>query len=243
MTFKKLYSISFDFYEDSYHDNLNKLVSNIKKTKEGSIVVAPELCLTNFSFQKMQESADFGEEAIKKIKPLSKDRVITLSLTTKRDEKFYNSAITLYQERVIHSQDKYKLFKFGDEDKYFTAGNRDKIKIFEINGIKFAILICFEIRFIELWKQLQGADIFMIPALWGKLRKKQLEIITQSMGVINQAYVVVANSKNSDMASSSAIITPFGDRLLDDSKDIIGMDFSLKEIEKMRRYMDIGLSR
>ncbi len=243
MTFKKLYSISFDFYEDSYNENLEKLIDRVEKCEENSIIVAPELCLTNFSFDNLQKSAKFGKKAIEEIKRYSKNKVITFSLTTQRDGKFYNSAITLYQKQIVHSQDKYKLFKFGNEDRYFTSGEVEKIKIFEINGIKFAILICFEIRFITLWQRIQGADVIMIPALWGKLRKKQLEIISQAMGVINQAYVIVANSKNSDMASSSAIITPFGERVMDDNKDILQMPFLPKEIKKMRKYMDIGLPR
>ena len=173
--------------------------------------------------------------------PFSKDRVITLSLTTKHNNKYFNTAMTFYNNKIIHSQSKYKLFKFGNEHKYFYPGDKEKIKIFEINGIRFAILICFEIRFIELWQKIQGADIIMVPALWGKLRKRQLEIISQAMAVINQAYVIVSNSKNDDMASSSAIINPFGEKILDDKKNILSMDFDKNEIKKMRRYMDIGL--
>ena len=241
MTFKKLYSISFDFYENSYEENLEKLLFFINKTESNSVIVAPELCLTNFSFGKLEESANFGKEAIKEILPYSKDRVIILSLTTKHNNKYFNTAIALYDNKIIHYQSKYKLFKFGNEHKYFSPGDEKEIKIFEINGIRFAVLICFEIRFIKLWEKIQGADIIMIPALWGKLRKKQLEIISQAMGVINQAYVIVANSKNEDMADSSAIITPFGERVLDDKKNILSMDFDKNEIKKMRRYMDIGL--
>jgi len=241
-TSKNLVALQFPFFEDKYEENLKKLTTLIKESPKDSVVVAPELCLTNFSFDKMQEAADFGEVALKEILELSKERVIALTLTEKIDGKFYNSAKILHNGKVIHTQPKIKLFKFGDEDKYFQAGDEKNIKIVKIDGLRYAILICFEIRFIQFWQQLQGADIIMIPALWGKLRKEQFEAITRSMAIINQAFVIASDSSNSDMASSSGIITPFGKEYRDDNSQFITLNADLKEIKKMRRYMDIGLS-
>jgi len=241
MTSRKLVTVSFDFYEDTYEENFKKLTGGIESAPPDSVVLAPELCLTNFSFSKMQEAAEFGKSSLEKLKELSKDKIISFSLTTKRDDKFYNTAVILHDKKIKYSRDKYQLFKFGDEDKYFAPGNQEDIKIVEVDGVRFGVLICFEIRFIDLWKKLQGVDILLVPALWGILRKKQLEIISNSMAVINQCYVMVSNSKNSDMAGSSAIINPFGEFIRDDKKDILEMDFDKKEITKMRRYMDVGI--
>jgi len=238
---KELVALQFPFFEDRYEENLSKLTTLIKQSPKNSVVVAPELCLTNFSFDKMQEADEFGKKALEEILKLSDDRVIAFSLTEEIDGKFYNSAKILHDGKVIHSQPKAKLFKFGDEDKFFQAGNEENIKIVEIDGLKYAILICFEIRFIKFWKQLQGADIILIPALWGRLRKEQFEAITKSLAIINQAFVIASDSANSDMASSSGIITPFGEEFRDDSKEYISLSADLKEIKKMRRYMDIGI--
>jgi predicted amidohydrolase len=238
---KELVALQFPFFEDRYEENLSKLTTLIKQSPKNSVVVAPELCLTNFSFDKMQEASEFGKKALEEILKLSDDRVIAFSLTEEIDGKFYNSAKILHDGKVIHSQPKAKLFKFGDEDKFFQAGNEENIKIVEIDGLKYAILICFEIRFIKFWQQLQGADIILIPALWGRLRKEQFEAITKSLAIINQAFVIASDSANSDMASSSGIITPFGEEFRDDSKEYISLSADLKEIKKMRRYMDIGI--
>ena len=238
---KELISLQFPFFEDRYEENLSKLTTLIKQAPKNSVVVAPELCLTNFSFDKMEEAASFGEVALEEILKLSRDRVIAFTLTEKIDGKFYNSAKILHAGKVMHSQPKAKLFKFGDEDKYFQEGSEENIKIVEIDGLKYAILICFEIRFIKFWQQLQGADIILIPALWGKLRKEQFEAITKSLAIINQAFVIASDSANSDMASSSGIVTPFGEEFRDDNKEYISLTADLQEIKKMRRYMDIGI--
>ncbi len=239
---KELVALQFPFYEEQYEKNLNTLVSLIQKSPKYATVVAPELCLTNFSFDKMEEAARFGEEAKSEILKLSEERTIALTMTEKIDNHFYNSAKIFHQGKEVHSQPKVKLFTFGDEDRHFTPGNAEKIQIVEIEGLRYAILICFEIRFIQFWLQIQGADIIMIPALWGKLRKEQLEAITKSMAILNQAFVILSDSANDDMAKSSGIITPFGKEYRDDSSNYISHLADLKEIKKMRRYMDIGLT-
>ena len=236
-----LYAIQFAYESGNYEKNLSLLKELLQKTKEGSFIVAPELCLTHFSFDKMQKAADFGKKALPEIIKLSKNRLISFTLTEEKNGYFYNSAKIIHNQKIIHSQTKHKLFKFGFEDKYFKEGDKEDIKIIEIEGLKIALLICFEIRFIDLWKKIQGADIILIPALWGKLRKEQFESITKALAIINQAFVIAANSANPDMAKSSGIITPFGKEYRDDSALLISHNADLNEIKKMRRYMDIGL--
>jgi predicted amidohydrolase len=242
MTSRELVALQFTYHDNTYHDNLQHLLKQIKQSSDDAVVVAPELCLTNFSFQKMHEAAAFGQKALAEILPLSKNRIIAFSMTQEREGKFYNSAKILHNERVIHTQDKVHLFKFGQEHDYFEAGSEKQVKIVEVDGLRVGILICFEIRFTKLWDLIRGCDIIMIPALWGKLRKEQFESITTAMAIINQAFVIAADSAQEDMAASSGIITPFGKAYRDDTKEFISLEADLKEIKKMRRYMDIGLS-
>ncbi|MBT6388957.1 MAG: carbon-nitrogen hydrolase family protein, partial [Campylobacteraceae bacterium] len=129
----------------------------------------------------------------------------------------------------------------NDEDKYFQAGNTDDFKIIEIDGLTIASLICFELRFLNLWEKFKGADIIIVPSMWGILRKQNFESLTNSLAIMNQCYVVASDSSNDTMASSSGIITPFGDEVRDDNKELISMLYDKKEIRKMRRYLNIGI--
>ena len=103
--------------------------------------------------------------------------------------------------------------------------------------MNYAMLICFELRFKELWEQIEGADVVLIPARWGKLRKLHLEILSRALAVMNQCYVVIANSADEDMASSSAIIAPNGTMKMDDQSEVIEGMIDFREIKKMRRYI------
>jgi predicted amidohydrolase len=228
--------------KNNFEVNLEKLTSLIKQTNPNDIIVAPELCLNGYSYDNMDQAVSITNQAIPLLKKLSIDRTIITTFTTKTDSGYQNTLYTFFNGQIIHTQSKYKLFPLGDEEKHFQAGKKEDIKIIEINGIKIASLICFELRFTELWEQIKGADIICVPAMWGKLRKNHYEKLTTALAIANQAYVIASDSSNDDMASSSGIITPFGEELRDDSLEFISLEFNPKEIKKMRKYITIGLS-
>ncbi|BCD67178.1 carbon-nitrogen hydrolase family protein [Nitratiruptor sp. YY09-18] len=219
--------------------NLKTLKKLIKKS--GDIVVAPEVVLTGFAYDRFDEAATFSQKALEELLPLSQNRIICYTQIEKRGSKFYNIAKVLYKEKVVYEQPKVKLFKFGGETEYFSAGNLDEINLFEIEGKKFGLLICFELRFIEIWQRLKGADIIFVPAMWGKLRKRHFEQFTEALALMHQCFVIASDSANEDMAKSSAIIDPFGVAYRDDRKHLLNKEIDLSAIKKMRRYMDIGL--
>ncbi len=227
---------------DNFEENLQNLVLHIQNTPSDSLIVAPELCLTGYSYSNMENAIQITNKAIPLLKELSQHKIISLTMTTKDNEKFYNTAFIFANGDIVHTQSKYKLFSLGDEEKYFTNGNLKDIKIIEIDGLKIAILICFELRFTELWMKLQGADIILVPAMWGKIRKEHFETLTKALAIINQCYVIASDSANDDMAKGSGIITPFGEELRDDNSESITQKFDRTLITKMRRYLNIGIN-
>ncbi len=168
-------------------------------------------------------------------------KTISLTLTQAKEDKHINTLFIFNKGEIVHTQSKYELFVLNDEKKYFTAGEKKDIKIVEINGLKVACLICFELRFIDLWQQIRGADLVLIPAMWGILRKENLETLSQALAVANQCFVLISDSANDEMAKSSGIITPFGNTFRDDEKEFLMQAIDLGEIKKMRRYLPIGI--
>lgn len=226
---------------DDFEENLINLKNLIISCKENSIILAPELAVVGFAYSKMEEAAAFCTKIIEELKELSQNKVIALTTIIKENDKFYNRLFIFYNQEIIHTQDKIKLFPLGDEDKYFAHSREDNIKIVNINGLKIATLICFELRFPVLWEQIKGADIILNPVMWGIKRKDHYESISKALALVNQAFVIASNSANSNMAKGSAIIAPFGEVFKDDNKTILEAKFSKEEIEKVRKYINIGL--
>ena len=143
--------------------------------------------------------------------------------------------------KIAYTQDKVELFTLNDESKYFKRGSSKDIKIVKIDNIKIAVLICFELRFSNLWQQIKGCDIVLVPAMWGKPRKDNFIDLTKALAITNQCFVLASDSANEDMAKSSAVITPFGVDYRDDRSSKIQKDIDLQDIKKVRRYLNIGI--
>ncbi len=220
-----------------YQENLDTLLQYLQTHQDKHIVVAPEVFLTGLDYAHMATAAKFSANALKTLKKEIDEQVVVLTLILDEGEDFVNQAVVIHKHKIIHKQEKIKLFKLGDEDLYFKAGKKKKIKPFVLDGVVYALLICFELRFKELWKQIEGADVVLIPARWGKPRKRHLEILSEALAVMNQCYVVLSNASDIDMASSSAIISPTGEAIRNDKQEAIEGTIDFREIKKMRRYI------
>ncbi|MEA1880006.1 MAG: carbon-nitrogen hydrolase family protein [Campylobacterota bacterium] len=220
-----------------YQENLDNLLMHLEIHQDKHIVLVPEVFLTSFDFEHMTTAAKFSVNALKTLKKIVNKQIVVLTLILEDGDDFINQAVVIHNHKVIHRQEKVKLFRLGDEDLYFKAGKKKKIQPFVIEGVRYAILICFELRFKDLWKQVEGADIVLVPVRWGKVRKQHLEILSSALAVMNQCYVVVSSASDKDMALSSSIISPSGESIKDDTLQSIEGTVDFREIKKMRRYI------
>lgn len=224
-----------------YQKNLDKILHHIDRLPKESVIVAPEVCLTDYDYDNLEKACQFGEYALKELLKVVNEQLLILTLLVKDSNRYYNEAVVLHRGKIVHKQRKNRLFRLGDEHLYLEAGNDDEIVKFEIDGVKYGLLICFELRYKDLWQRLEGADIILVPSQWGEPRKRHLEIIANALAVVNQCYVLVANSAKEGMASSSAIYAPMGGVIIDDASESIRGYVDMKQIKLMRRYIDIGI--
>ena len=94
---------------------------------------------------------------------------------------------------MIADYDKVHLFGLMVEDEYLQAGNKESV--FELDDIKAASVICYDIRFPEWVRTLMssGAKVLFVVAEWPKERVEQWEILLRARAVENQAFVVAVN--------------------------------------------------
>ena len=210
-----------------YQQNLDKLVKYIQNSTS-KLIIAPEVCITDFDYQNWLEANEFANTIKETILELSKNKIIVLTLI----EEDKNRAYVFYNQKVVYVREKIKLF--GYEKKYFKVGKSEP-EIFEIDGIKFAILICFEIRFIEYWQKLKGVDVILIPAMWGVERKNHLLTLSNALALSLQSYVVVSDG----LAFASGVISPWGEEERNNNKEILNTSIDLNYIKKIRKRLPI----
>lgn len=236
-----LCTLQFESTND-YEHNLATLAGLIKQTPANAVVLAPEVCLSGFDYEHFEAAALFSPKALEELLELSQERIIAFTLIEKNEKgEFFNVAKVLHKKRVAHEQPKNRLFKLGDEHKYFTQGSDKRLCLFEIEGIKFGLLICFELRFKQYWQDLEGADIILVPARWGKTRAEHFTVLTQALAIMNQCYVLAADAANEECGAQSGIVSPFGKAARNGNALCLSVSYDTQEIRRMRRYLNVGI--
>jgi predicted amidohydrolase len=228
--------------EENFENNLTKLILVIVQSPEDAIIVAPEVVLSGFNYDRFEEAAAFTPYALDKLMGFIGNRLLIFTAITKLGDEFYNIAYALHAKKIIRAQSKAKLFTLGAEIEHFSAGEKAKILPFEFKGMKIGILICFELRFKSLWQQLEGCDLIAIPAQWGKIRTEHFITLTNALAVMNQCYVIASDADNDDTSGMSGIINPFGHELRNNGAPSLSSTYEQRTVTAMRRYLDIGIT-
>jgi len=239
---RPLCSLAFNSEKGSYEANLAALLRLVDQAADDAVIVTPELAVTNFDYEHFDEAAAYAVTITEAFSAAAKEQIIIATMIEKREDgKFYNVAKVFHRGAVVHEQAKIELFKFGGEHDYFSEGSEAELTLFEVDGLKMGLMICFEIRFKRFWQKLEGADILLIPAQWGKLRTQNFVSLTNALAIVNQCYVVASDTANSDTTGMSGIITPFGDEERNGARVSLELLYREKEVRKMRRYLDVGI--
>jgi predicted amidohydrolase len=236
-----LHALGFAYQDRPWEANLTALLHLLSQAKPDSFTLAPELCLTGYSYERMKEAAAFSEKALKRLQDATADKSLGLTCIVCTPTGFVNRFFWLSNGRICYTQDKAKLFPLGNEPAHFEAGEETAIVPFTCKDVRLGVLVCFELRFPFLWEQLKGVDIILVPALWGKGRKGHFETLCEALAIANQCYVIASNSTDTTMAGGSAIIDPFGVTLRDDNAPLLTCNALPKTLSAMRRYITIGL--
>ena len=197
------------------------IVESVKAQPD--VIVLPETWNTGF-FPKenlAELSCKDGDEVKSCIGGLAKQygvNIVAGSVSNVRNGKVFNTAMVFDRDgECIAEYDKTHLFTPMGEDDYYTCG--DRLCRFTLDGVKCGVIICYDVRFPELTRNLalQGLDILFVVSQWPKERIFHLRTLTTARAIENQMFVVCCNSCGTAgktvYGGNSAIIEPFGKTL------------------------------
>jgi predicted amidohydrolase len=146
-----------------------KDVENLIDGGKADLIVLPELFATGYTFISKKEAISLAEtqngETAQFLVSLAQltGSVVIGGFIEKEGEEIYNTAIIASKEGIIGTYRKIHLY--FKEKLWFSPGNKP-LKIYEINGIKIGVMICFDWIFPETARSLAllGADIIAHPA-------------------------------------------------------------------------------
>ncbi len=185
-------------------------------------IVLPEIWDVGYALDEKESVADEnGRQALEFLGGLARKYNVWFvggSVMAKTDEGYVNRAQIINPAgELVNYYDKAHLIGLMDEDKHFLRGRR-KCE-FEIEGVKAAACICYDIRFCE-WQRtfaVDGAEVLFVSAEWPMARIEHWKALLKARAIENQMYVVACNragtSKGTLFGGSSAVIDPLGGTL------------------------------
>lgn len=240
----KIASIQLDIAWEDKQQNLAKVASLVKaaKTDGCDLVVLPEMFHTGFSMKTLAE-AENGE-TVSKLAALAKqyDMNLIAGVALQAREKAKNIALVLDRTgTVISSYTKNHPFSFAKEGDYFVAG-KDQV-VFEIDGVKASVFICYDLRFPELFRKVaRQVQVIFVIANWPESRQAHWEALLKARAIENQCFMVGVNRIGTDgnglsYVGGSMVIDPLGNQVSYGQADqeVVFTDISIEQVADIRK--------
>lgn len=111
---------------------------------------------------------------------------------------FFNRLLCVRPDGTYAQSDKRHLFRMGEENNHYTAGNT-RLTI-EWKGWKICPLVCYDLRFPVWSRNLQSDpyDILLYVANWPARRAHAWSALLQARAIENQCYVMGVNRVGTD---------------------------------------------
>jgi len=223
------------------------------KARGADIVVLPELWSTASDLEhSLMRASSLNGGMFARLAEIARENQIAIvgSMLEMRDAQIYNTA-TMHDARGerVGVYRKLHLVPMFDEDKYLAAGY--DAPVFESKHGKFALGICYDLRFPELWRHyaLEGARIAFVPAEWPQQRIAHWRTLVPARAIENQMFMVACNrvgtSKGETFNGHSMIVDPWGETVVegDDRADLLIAQIDLDLVDDVRARVPVFKDR
>lgn len=147
------------------------------------------------------------------------------------------------QGTILSEYSKIHLFQTGDADETGVFSPGGEIASFELDGIRFGLSICYDLRFPELYRvqALEGCQVLLLAAAWPRARIDVWKALCTARALENQCYLLGANRVGDQGAfpfgGHSLFIRPTGEAVMADpiQEGLICGIVVLGDIDQTRR--------
>ncbi|MBI5029834.1 MAG: carbon-nitrogen family hydrolase [Chloroflexi bacterium] len=223
------------------------------KSRGADIIVLPELWSTAYDLEHAATHAsELTVGMFVKIAQAAHDNQIAVvgSLMEMRNGRVYNTAALIDSHGAqLGVYRKLHLVPMLDEDKFLIGG--DEAQVFDAPFGRFALGICYDMRFPELWRHyaVNGARIAFAPAEWPQRRVAHWRALLPARAIENQMFMIgcnrVGTSKGETFGGHSMIVNPWGEILVegDDREALLIAQIDLAQVEEMRAKVPVFRDR
>ncbi|HJV20955.1 MAG TPA: amidohydrolase [Sediminibacterium sp.] len=203
--------------------NLQLFEEKIASHKQpAQVVVLPEMFSTGFSMKPAELAETMDGPSVQWMKRIAAENkiILTGSLIIEANQQYYNRLLWVLPNGTVGVYDKRHRFAFAGEDRFYTAGNKRLIT--SVNGWKFNLQICYDLRF-PVWARQQSEDtpefdVLLYVANWPERRSHAWKSLLIARAIENQCYVIGVNRVGKDgngieHSGDSMLVDPLGEVL------------------------------
>jgi omega-amidase len=224
------------------------------KARGADVVVLPELWSSAYDLEHAADHAsalDAGMFA--EIASAARENQIAIvgSLLESHNGRVYNTATFVDAHGTrLGVYRKLHLVPMLDEDKYLAGG--DDARAFDAAPWgTFALCICYDLRFPELWRHyaLAGARVAFLSAEWLIERIAHWRTLLPARAIENQIFMIgcnrVGTSRDQTFGGHSMIVNPWGEVLVegDEREALLVAQIDLELVEQVRRRVPVFRDR
>ena len=215
---------------------------------QADLLIVPELFLTGYAIgadavHRLAETRN-GAVLAEVAAIASDNRIAVVFGFAERDgDKVYNSAVAIGADGTTLGAYR-KTHLFGDVDKQQFSEGRLPSDVFEINGLKVGLLICYDVEFPENTRSLAllGADLIIMPTALMQPYDVVARILVPARAHENQVYLAYCYRCGTEAPFTytglSCVIGPDGADLAraGSGEELIFADISLEALEQSRQH-------
>ena len=217
--------------------NGEKLRKALATDPGAALYVLPEMFSTGFNSIAEENGVTLG--LMRELAALG-NCAIAGSVAVREGESVYNRFYFVKPDGSEEHYDKHHLFANGGEDKLCVPGCSRKVV--EWRGMRFLLLVCFDLRF-PVWARNRGDyDAILCVASWPALRRYHWDTLLKARAIENQSYMIGVNRVGSDPSceydGGSVILDPWGALLAscpDGSESVCSAEVQLQLVQECRR--------
>lgn len=156
--------------------------------------------------------------------------------------KVHNTVVAVGPSGIVARYRKLHLYDaFGQrESDWVEPGEMHPPETFEVDGLRYGLLTCYDLRFPEVGRVLvdAGAEVFLIPAEWvrGPLKEHQWRTLLQARAIENTVFVAAADHPPPLGVGHSMIVDPQGVEIaaIGTGTGVVVADVEAAAIERVR---------
>jgi predicted amidohydrolase len=251
-------SLTFTIIQTGLHwedraANLQMLEEKINCIGEKTeVVILPEMFSTGFSMMPEQVAEGMDGEALTWMKRIAAEKkmILTGSLSTKENDRYYNRLVWMLPNGQMGLYDKKHLFAFANEHQHYTSGTKRLIA--SVKGWRINLMVCYDLRF-PIWARHSQQpydnpaleyDVLIYVANWPEKRSHMWRTLLQARAIENQCFCIGVNRVGNDgngiyHSGDSMVVNPLGEVLYHKAhdEDIYTITLQKEDLETIREKM------